>query len=79
MKANGVLGVPETKVLTALVRHHDRFVRMGELTAATGLTEPAIAKAIQRVRTFYGPNAIDARRRSGYRIHERVWQSFREE
>lgn len=78
MKANGALGTPETRLLLALVRHHDRFMRMDELVSETGLTEHSVGMAVKRVRFFYGYNAIVAQKRSGYRVNPKVWESFKE-
>ncbi len=67
---------PETKVLAALVRRHDKFTPERELMEATGLAASTISLAIKQLRFAYGPSAIESRKKHGYRVHEKVWESF---
>jgi len=77
MKANGDLGVPETKVLAVLVRNDWRFVKWQEIAGETGMTYFSITTTISRIREMYGREAIEGKYGNGYRINRLVVEAMR--
>lgn len=78
MKANGDLGIPETKLLAALMRHNGQYVPIADLAAEIGQSTSSVATSVRFLRVKYGASIIESKKRYGYRVNPKVWQSFKE-